>query len=235
MARGQKTYSQIELKVLTDLDLLDETIIGTGAGSEMMGYCNEAIHQAESLILSLNEEYFLARPYSLALTSGTADYTLPSDIFADKIRRVVYANGSTIYPIKRARFSAKFEEYSEVQALGASDYYQYMILNDSTAGITLRLFPASRETSSSNVLVWYLREAKQVTATTDTVDIPEFHAFIEKYMKVECMRKEGHPMLAMAIQSLNEERQLMLNTLSNRVPDEDDRFEMDFSHYREHR
>lgn len=226
------TYQQIETKVLTDLELLDETFIQGGVGSEVMAYCNEAIHVAESLIMQLCEDYFKTYAY-LALVDGQVEYDLPSDIYADKIRRIIYSNGSLIYRIKKM-----FRSYSEldiefINVNPGIQLYSHMIINKST-GRKINLFPTPKETSSTHVKIWYIRSANRVSAVTDSVEIPEFHLFIEKYMKMMCLQKEGHPGLAMAKAEMEQEKQLMITSLSEREPDEDTTIEQDTSFYMEH-
>ena len=227
-----KTYEQIEDKVLVDLNLQDETIVTTGVGSQMMGFCNEAIHVAESLIMNLCEDYFKTSEY-LALEEGTADYSLPTDIYADKVRRVIYANGAQIYQIKKM-----WRTYSEIDAAiimanQVGTIYSHMLVNSLSGGRKLRLYPPSKETSSQNVTIWYIRSARRITALSDVVDIPEFHTFIEKYMKMMCYFSEGHPDYEAAKAEMEEEKKLMIDSLSTREPDDDSEAEADFSHYME--
>lgn len=229
-----QTYQQIETKVLLDLDLVDEDFIGGGLNSEVMGYCNEAIHVAESVILSLCEDYFL-NTVSIPIIVGTSDYDFPTDIYSDKLRYLVYSNGTLIYKIKRMRWSTAMEEIAYINAYpGQFQFYRHMIINDATTGRKIRLYPPAQETSSTYVTAWYIREARKVSALSDAVDIPEFHAFIEKYMKWQCLFKEGHPNTDMMKAAMEQEKQLMVNTLTNREPDNDDTIEQDMSFYTEH-
>lgn len=231
-----KTYQQIETKVLKDLDLEDETFIGTGVDSEMMGYCNEAIKTAEGIIHELCEDYFLCPGTAISLVAAQADYALPTDIYADKIRKLIYANGPTIYDVKRMQKRDGFVEIAVENLYNTSMLYSYLLVNSLSAGRKIRIVPTPQSAESSVITPWYIREARQVAALSDEVDIPEFHSFIEKYMKVQCLAKEmlGSPSHQMAVRDLEKEESRMIASLTNRVPDEDDEIEMDLSFYRDH-
>jgi hypothetical protein len=221
------SYSEIKSKVEDDLDIKDELFITT---DELMGYCNEAIDEAEAEIQGIYEDYFLTSE-SIDLVSGTSEYALPTDIYANKIRALIYSNGSTIYPVKRLKGSKEFVTLPLVQS---GDDYRYILKNTAGTGPRLVLYPASRETSSSVLTIWYIRNAARITDDSDTCDIPEFANFIMQYMKVRCYEKEGHPNLDFAVAALEKQRKLMVDTLTGMVPDGDDEVERDLSFYEEH-
>jgi hypothetical protein len=225
-----KTYAVIRQKVERDLDLEDEVHISS---AELMGYANEGIKEAESIILSIVEDYFLDRT-TITLESGTAEYDFPSDIFADKIRKLVYRNGATVYTIPRIRSSYGFEAIERMTSgANSGTSLQYLMTNDLSSGRKITFYPTPQE-SGELIACWYIRNAREVTADSDVVDIPEFHKFIEQYMKVRCYEKEMHPNLAQAQAWLDRERERMVLALTNRVPDDDDTLEMDLSFYGEH-
>lgn len=223
------TGTMFKTKIENDLDLTEETFI---TDTELLGYMNEAIDEAEAEILSLNEDYFLTRAY-LALVIGTEEYILPADIYANKIRRIIYKNGSQVYTIERIRDYHKFEEYSVEAVYQSSTRYQYFPLNDAVGVPKLLFSPPAKETSSQNVRIWYLRNANRLTAFTDTCDIPEFANFIMQYVKVRCYEKEGHVNTSKAMEDLEQQRAQMQSTLANMVPDDDNTIEPDFSSYEE--
>lgn len=218
------TYAQSSAKILRELDLEDELFI---TSTELMDYYNEAIKAAESTINKINEDYFLCNT-SLALVSGTSEYALPSDILADKIRSIIYSNGSINYPITRLRRHTNFQAIPLVQP---ADDYRYMIINSLSGGRKIKLYPASRETSSSNVTVWYLRTARQITSTADEIDLPEAWPYIQKYVKYKCYMKEAHPNLLEAVRERDEEEQNLVALLTERIVDNDTVVEMDKSSY----
>lgn len=226
-----KTLAQIRSEIKRACDIEEEDFT---SDTEILDYINEAIDEAESEIHNLCEDYFLTSA-SLALVSGTSSYSLPTDIYADKVRAIIYSNGSTVYPIKRIRDMGKFEKLSEISAFGSAMEYQYVLQNASaTAGVKVVFYPASRETSSSNATIWYIRNANALSADADKCDIPEAYRFVVQYVKVRIYEKEGNPNLPFAEKRLMDFRKQMISTLANRVPDNDDTVLGDFSHYEEH-
>lgn len=225
------TYLQIKTKVEKDLDLEDEDFI---QDDEMLGYCNEAIHEAESIILRLCEDYFLDQ-IPLALVSGTKTYALPDDIYGDKIRKLVYSNGQDIFVVKRLRYTNQFEDLAWMDAQGsiANPAYQYLITNDVTDGRLIAFYPTP-QVSGAYCTLWYIRKARVVALDADVVDIPEFRSFIEQFIKVRCYEKEMNPKLTFAIKALETERQVMIESLRNRFPDDETEVPADMSFYQEH-
>lgn len=224
------TYSEIKDKVQKDLDLQDEGFIQT---PELMEYCNEAIDEAEAEIHKLHEDYFLTST-SFTWVAGTADYAMPTDIYSNKIRAIIYKSGTDIYEIKRVRGEKKFLDITDTNNFGTNDEYRYFIKNASaSAGVKVSFVPAPRD-SGSLATVWYIRNANRITQNSDTLDIPEFANFVIQFMKVRCYEKEMHPNLQVAIQILQQQRKMMVDTLTEMVVDDDTEVPMDLSHYWEH-
>lgn len=213
-----------------DLDLGDEQFI---TASEMLGYCNAAIDEAESEILTLNEDYFLTS-YVYPWTTDVGAYALPADIYGQKIREFVYANGSIIYEIKRLKMGKKFGLIADILQSGRPDDYRYYLTNPSVGvGFQMNIVPAPRETASVATL-WYIRNAARVAVDADFVDIPEFANFIMEYMKAMCRAKEnGGEMLPVDATRVEQQRKQMVDTLKERTPDEENLVEMDLSAYYE--
>ncbi len=215
------TRAEIVAKIEADLDLEEETFITT---NELYNYINEAIRDCEAEIHTLYEDYFLVSA-PISLVTGTSEYSLPADIYANKIRGLVFDNGSDKYLMTRIK---KFEDIPFVQS---NDPYQFLITNSGTSGIKLKLFPNSRDTSASFLTVWYLREAKKLAADGDICDIPEFINYILSHIKVSCLKKEGHPLLPIEVANLDKLRQNMVETLSSMVVDGDTKIPLDTSFY----
>lgn len=228
------TKLAIITKVRGDLDLQDEPIVGS---TEMDGYLWDAIRKCRAVILDLQEDYFL-KPASLALVNGTADYALPTGIFASKIRGIEYDDGSTQFEIKRVRNYKKFQRVAVLsQETGSKPRYQYIFIDQSnTAGVKIRLIPAAKETSASNVTVWFLREATQLTLDADVCDIPDdLIDYVFVHMKGSCLKKMNNGLMPPeAAQDLKEAEQTLVSALTDMAPDNDDEVEGDFSHYEEH-
>lgn len=225
------TYSELDEKVRMDLDLEDEDMI---QDAEMLGYCNEAIDEAEAEILKLNEDYFLTSDL-LSLVSGTDAYDFPEDIYGQKIRALLYRNGSRRFPITRYRRSQKFEKILEdtINSATSQDYKWYP-KNSTDDGYQMVLVPVPAE-SGAYVTRWYIRNAARMTGANSQLDIPEFANFIIMYMKAMCLKKDnGNVLPPDAAAMLQQQRQMMIDTLTEQVDDDDTNVEGDFTHYQDH-
>lgn len=220
------TYKEIEDKIKRDLDLQDEDFVTT---DEMVGYCNDAIDEAEAEIIALSEDYFL-KPGTITLANGTADYALPSDIYAQKIRGLVYKNGTEIYPILPLYGQYEWEDIENTEFYAGNQDYRYKLINPNAGEqAQLRLIPASRD-AGPVVRIWYIRNAQRVPLIGEggadraaqlatLVDIPEFAPFIIAFMKVKCVSKEFDPRYDSLVQELQHQREMMTSTLKARTPD----------------
>jgi len=223
------TYAEIKSKVETDLDLQSETFI---TPEEMLAYCNEAIDETEAEIHTLYEDYFLDSEV-VSIVNGTDGYALPSNIYAHKIRDIIYRNGGNIWPLKRIRDWKKIRDYSVWKYYGHGQVTEYFIKNSIVGEPQFILSPPNLETGDF-LTVWYLRNANRMTDENSVCDIPEFVSFVIVFMKYKCMQKEGHPSTPEIIADLEQQRGQMRAVLSGMVADNDTEIEADYSHYREH-
>lgn len=226
------SYSTIITKVKNDCSLNDEIFISE---AELLGYLNEAINDAEQAIHNLNSEdkYFKTSAY-LSLVSGTAKYNMPSNIYANKILRVFYLNsdGSVRYEVTRIR------DLDERRYISASDDYRYDIINDEATGQPqIELLPTSRETSSTTIRLFYIRNAKRMTTSalaTNVMEIPESENFIYAHMKWNVDKKRFNNDAAKCAGSQshrNDEYNAMLENLQQMVPDGNTLIQQDLSSY----
>ena len=223
------TLSALRTKIERELDLEGEVFMQE---PEMNEYINDGIDKAESQIHSLYEDYFLT--YSpISLVSGTSRYSLPTTIYANKIRKVIYKNNSDVYEVKRLRDKNKLLNYALNRASSNSNpAYEYLLVNDTAGQPEIIFTPAVNETGSF-IEVWHIRNANRLEVDTDICDIPEFIRYVVQYVKVRCYDKEGHPHLGIAQQELAELQQDMVSTLSGMVADDDNEIEADYSSYQE--
>ncbi len=225
------TYAQIVTKITNDLTLEGEDFVSP---AELLGYANEAVREVEAEVHSINEDYFLSSA-PLTLIAGTENYSMPANIYAHKIRRILYRNGSTVYAVERFKDWRKFEKAEENRVSGSGTVYGYMIDNSISGAPAIVLSPVPRE-SGNYVKIWYIRTAARFSgADGDICDIPEFINFVLQHIKVRCYEKEvGHPNLAMAKADLEQQRKQMNETLTGMVPDAENDIEADMSFYTEH-
>ena len=217
------TWSEIRTKVERDLDLESETFI---TPEELLGYANEAIDEVERQVLTLCEDYFLSRS-TISLVSGTEEYSLPANIYANKIRQIVYRNGQDVCKIKRIRDWDKFSIYeSEKTNTSNSSYYGFFLLNSVAGAPKLLLAPTPLE-SGPYLQVWYIRNANELCLDTDVCDIPEAVHYVMAYMKVKCHEKDMNPNLGKAVADLALQREDTMKTLAEMFPDNENTLEAD--------
>jgi hypothetical protein len=225
------TWTEIKTKVEQDLDLEDEDFVRE---SELLSLANEAIDEAEAEIHTLYEDYFLSKA-TISVVANDTSFSIPtylSDIYGDKIRRILFQVGvsSTVYTVNRLRDWHKFEEKALADAgTNNGDLYRYMLLNQTAGSPQILLVPAARE--AGTLTVWYLRNANRLTTGSDVCDIPEFINFVIAHIKCRILHKEGNPNYSEALERLEAERTRMNATLSSRVPDANNEIEMDMSVY----
>jgi len=222
-------WSEIKTKIEQECDLEDEDFV---RASELLSYANEAIDEAEAEIHTLYEDYFLKK-VDIPVIGNDEFFALPTympDIYADKIRRIIFTTGgSTTYTVTRLKDWKKFEQKAVSDTQVTTDLYQYFLVNSTPGNPEIMLVPKSRE--AGTLTIWYLRNANRLTTSTDICDIPEFINFVFAHMKVKVYAKEGHPGYPEALERLETERVRMNAVLANRVPDMDNEIEADFSSY----
>lgn len=222
------TYAEIKDKVQKDLGIEQEEFV---VESELIGYCNEAIDEAEAEIHTIYEDYFLARG-TIDFVQGTELYSLPTDIYANKIRGIMFKNNGIVYPLDQIRFSDKFEDIMVNQEFNDSSRYRYLLLNSSaTDGVQIQVVPAPRDNITGALTIWYLRNANRIVDDTSLCDIPEFVHFVIQYIKLRVYEKEGHPNMQLAARLVDQQRRQMVSTLTNMIPDGDNEIEQDLSFY----
>ena len=224
------TWSEIRTKVEQECDLEDEDFVRP---EELLAYANEAIDEAEAEIHSLYEDYFLKKT-DLAVVANDEFFSLATllpDIYADKIRKIIFREGSgtTVYPVTRLKDWKKFEQKAVADTQTTTDLYQYFLINSTPGNPQIMLVPKSRE--AGTLTVWYLRNANRLAVDTDVCDIPEFINFVFSHMKMKVYAKEGHPGYQEALERLETERARMNAVLASRVPDMDNEIELDLSSY----
>lgn len=216
------TYGELKANIERQLDLQGEVFVRP---DEILDYFNEAIDEIEALIHTIYEDYFRVSTF-LNIVSGTNAYVLPDDIYAQKIRLVQYINGQNIYEVNRIR------DIKEIPYIVQNDWYQYDLVNTAALGPQIVIYPTPNFTSNGIIQMWYLRNAKRFTGDeTETCDIPEFTHVLNQYVRWKCYQKEVHPMTEQAGADLDNMKMLMIETLSSRVPDENNKIRPDVSFY----
>lgn len=231
------TLGEIRTKVKRDLDLEAEVFVQP---AELNDYINQAIDEAEAEIHGIYEDYFLT-DYRLETVAGTAKYVLPTDIYANKIRRVIFSDDqSKTYEISRIPESAKFEDIALTERYRSTEFYRYLLVNDIPGSPQIYFVPPMRAEDTGlnaeglpRTRMWYIRNANYLENDTDICDIPEFVHFVIAYTKLRCLEKERDPGVAYWETQVEKQRRLMIDTLANMVPDASNHVEPDMTSYEE--
>lgn len=215
------TYEEAANKLSVELDLQEEKFVSP---DELMGIFNDAIDEAEQTVLGLFEDYLLAEQ-TYTLVPGQDRYSMPDDIYANKIRYLWFNDGMYRYQIKRTR--ANILPFADI----ANSRYSFQIQHrQPSEGITIKLSPSVTH-SGPYMNMQYIRNANRIVDDSSIFDIPEAMNFIFAYVKVRIMTKESNPLLQVALADLEAQRGYLQNTLKSMTVDEDNEIVPDLSFY----
>lgn len=240
------TWDEIRQKVRVDTDTQEETFV---TPSEMLAYANEAIDEYEGIVNTGSGpalDYFLD-DVTINLEDGVSEYDLPPQIYAHKIRKIMFNASNSIYEILPAR-SSKFHIKAYADNGNGTAPYKYFIRNKvipesidpldpntiipaNPVAPKIVLLPASRHTGPF-VTIWYLRNLNRLTGKdTDICDVPVQINFIFQYMKTRVYEKEGHPNTSFAAAAYERQKNILSDILTDAQPDGNNEIEMDLSYY----
>lgn len=227
------TYEDARTKVERDLDIEDEDFV---SDDELREFFNDAIRLQHSMIIKLGveDEYYLSR-HKDNTVANVDEYDLPADIFATKIRRVLYVESNTEYfPITRYRGRFKFEQYLQDEQEDESDpHYKYLILNNAEeGGYILKTVPAIKVSVTDGLHIWYIREPCDLQEESDVIDVP-YISWVFRYVMNRVKEKENR-LGPQDLQELQVLETAMITSLTEQVQDDDDTVDMDTSTYEEH-
>lgn len=163
----------------------------------------------------------------MSVTSGVAEYNLPADIYAHKIRKIFIDNGSDKYEIRRIRMLQNTVD------VDSSEELRYVIMNTLSGGAKIKFFPAPDFTDSTSITIWFIRNARNLAQDSDLMDLPEAAQFVIQAAKVRCYEKEGHPQTEAAKAERGRLQAQLVDTLQSMVPDENNMAIPDMSFYDE--
>lgn len=225
-----RTLLDIRQQVKDDLDLNEETFV---TDADLDRWTNDAIESAESEIHTLYEDYFLSR-VEYTLTPGVRDLDFPSDLYASKVRKLLFkeslsAPNTAAHEVKREKNLIQAEGRDIYEYQSATPTLTWIETNNASEGRKLRLYP--QQVRSGFLIMYYIRNAARLVNDTDVCDIDEFERYIVQFVKTQAYLKDGDPR---SEDSKGLEEQLksqMINSLSNRTPDNNDEIVLDLAHY----
>ena len=229
-----KTLLDIKEKIERDLDLEEEEFIQP---DELTEYINDAITAAEAMIinLGLRDKYFFTKA-TLDIVQGQEDITLPENIYANKIFKLVFHNGNDIYPIKPIDSRRMYEEIALLNQNPSAVNYKYLIRHDTPGEEVIQIVPPPRESLSDVIEIWFHRDANRLEEDTDVCDLPEISLlFIYQSVRVRVYEKEKGQPWVLALAELEKVSNLMKETLQQQIVDSElTKVDMDMDLYEEH-
>jgi hypothetical protein len=121
--------SEIKTEVVESIDM--QEAIGSDSfisDAELIRYINKGIRKVEAQIHTIYEDYFLDVE-SLPIIINLSTYSLPDNIYASKIRKIIFSSNSSTYEIKRIKDIVEIEEMSD------SDLFKYLLSNKATKSV----------------------------------------------------------------------------------------------------
>jgi hypothetical protein len=225
-----RTFGDLRSQVEIETDTQGEEFVSE---SEVKQYFNSAVTLCEATIvkLGLREKYLQAEAL-ISTVVGQADYDLPSDIVANKIRKVIYRNNTAIYTLKPLRSENSYVEEDLSNAYPANEFYHYSLYKIGTA-MKMRLTPKASQSVTNAIRMIYFKTLGRYVADTDVCDVPDIcYEYIMSYVRYRIYAKESPAIAQDEKQNMQALLGLMQETLQNQVADPDmDLMDQDFSHY----
>lgn len=224
------TLKEIRDQVILDLDLEEEVWVND---AELNRWINEAIKNAEAQIHTLYEDYFLVEADPIAISLGEYLIDYPSDIYANKIRKIIFTDG-----LNGTTNNHEVQRCKNILAGATADLYgsdstvpilEWTPSNKLGEGRKIRLFPNGGR--AGYLHIWYIRNALQLVNDTDVCDIDEFEHYIVQYTKTKVYMKDGDPRVSDSKGLEEQYKADMINTLSDMAPDGHNELHMDTDHY----
>lgn len=225
-----RTLKDIRDQVIDDLDLQDEDFVNE---ADLNRFINDAIEDAESEIHTIYEDYFLSETDPIQINKGQEYVDYPSDIYANKIRKMVFVENlgthAETFEVKRIKNLAKAKLDEVIDQSQVYPIIYWTPINKAGQGRKIRIFPKSSR--DGYLYIFYIRNAAKLVNDTDVCDIDEFERFIVQYVKTRVYLKDGDPR---ADDSRVLEERLktdMVNSLTDIAPDENNELEQDTDFY----
>lgn len=134
--------------------------------------------------VAMQHEGMLVKEGTLSTTAGTAEYTLPTDLFV--LNSVGYKDGATesFYPLRFLPLTAMNEYAGGWDGNDYSAGYPQVYTKDENNKIIL--FPRPDKTLTDNIKLVYSRYPVDLTTSSDAIDLPfYYHSYVEHF----CMMK----------------------------------------------
>ena len=188
------------------------------------------IKKAERIILGLYEDYFVAFT-TQAIVTNTNLYSYPSDIYGNKIRKIIFTDGSqeNTHEVTRIKNLAD-GSFIDIDLTPLTDsVLKWYPVNSLATGRSMQIFPSTCRDGTLHI--WYIRNAAQLVDDADITDIDEFSEYVVAYAKVMAALKDKDPTVSDYVLLLKELEEDMRSTLAGMILDEDDFIPVDTGFY----
>jgi hypothetical protein len=236
-----KTLLEILSEVKDDLELSNEEAYGDRSldpmisDTELKRYVNNSLEEITALTHAMYEDYFMTYK-TYTLTEGVSTYVLPTDIHLKKIRRVIYHD--EVDPFYGNGQQRKVQRITNIDdttgwenSNSSTEAYMLVDESDIMSGLYtnyIKLFPKA---NGKYMTVWYYRELPAVSADTDVIEAL-FTRYLVADVIYKCLIKDvGNPMTQYIATNRKELKELMIQSLSNKVPDDQTDIIPDMSFY----
>lgn len=218
---GLWTLADLTTKIQNDLELHGENI---AEPLDIGSWINDAIDDAEQIIIDLFSDYFLTFR-DIKVKKGETILKLPEDIYEARIRGFYYSESG----FDNGTPSGAFYKITKLplENIGNSmhgDDYQYRLINKTDVGHCLYVFPAIRQDSDKKFRLWYIRKAKRLVDPTNYLEKGLRPQFIIAHAKAASMMKEGDPMLEAENLRLVAQMESLRSSLSRLSDDDEDAY-----------
>lgn len=213
-----RTFGDLNAELVKELDLEGEEFVDA---PELMRLWNRAVGVAEGhlITLGLKDKYLLGKA-QLSIVNGQEEYALPAALYGNKIIKVIYREGATLYTVLPLDSKDMFENYEYLKNYSTTDYYRYLITHTVPGTEKLVLAPPARQTLTDPITIWFSRSANRYTADADVCDLPVLaYEFLNAFVTEKVYKKESHANFEEAKSDRMEKEQLMQSVLSGQISD----------------
>jgi hypothetical protein len=210
--------SRIVSKVQDDLDLHEENFVTT---DDIKQFIEDAIDDAEEIIIDCFSDFFLTYA-DLTVEEGDETIDLPEDLYESRLRRVFFSENG--YDADNMGDSYKLGkiDLDEITNVSANDSYRYRLVNTTSLGQAIYIYPPIRESSSNQFRVWYIRQAKRLEDDEDVLEKGLRIQYILAHVKKSVLEKIGDPLVEVWSKRLDKQEDKLKNSLSRLTDDDED-------------
>lgn len=165
---------------------IDERTAQYYLDTDLTNWINEGARE-----LARRAEVGQAKSTSIAVVSGTATYTMPTDVIQIHRMEFVPTGASQIYPIEMSTYEQMDRIWGWQQNIQSS-YPSWVVFWGEPPSLTAQLFPVPSQAGILNV--YYYQVPTAVTTSTQTVTCPAgWEDVIELYTEYRALRRAKDP------------------------------------------